>query len=194
MRLISRLLLGDRYSYSLPAFCQLCKLTFLKRNMLAIKYHHLRALIHRPYLCFPILRSAESPGSALTESNWSMVSLSERACISEARETARLLHSISSEMELVHDFPWWQMISCLICAGSILLVASIFLQQTDDKTDGLAADCLSDDAETCLRVFEALSTKSTGARIARDMMGKLKECGRMWSMFDILPSYPVPSY
>lgn len=96
---------------------------------------------------------------------------------------ARLLHGISSEKDLVHDFPWWQMISCLLCAGSILLVSSSFIQQTDDGIDELNAESLSDDAETCLRVFEALGTNSTGARIARDMMEKLKECGLIWSRY-----------
>jgi hypothetical protein len=32
-------------------------------------------------------------------------------------------------------------------------------------------------------VFEALSVNSTGARIARDMMERLKECGLRWSMY-----------
>lgn len=150
--------------------------------MLAVKYHHLRALTHRPYLCYPILRNMESSGAALAQANWPLVSLYEKICISEARAIARLLHSISSEKDLVHDFPWWQMISCLICAGSILLVSSLFTQQADDGTDGLNAEGLSDDAETCMRVFEALSTNSTGARIARDMMEKLKEGGIRWSM------------
>ncbi|ENH71321.1 hypothetical protein FOC1_g10006178, partial [Fusarium oxysporum f. sp. cubense race 1] len=78
------------------------------------------------------------------------------------------------------EFPWWQMISCLICAGSILVVSSIFSQQTGDALDGFDAAGISDDAETCLRVFEALSVNSTGARIARDMMEGLKECGLKW--------------
>lgn len=152
----------------------------LKRNMLAVKYHHLRALMHRPYLCYPLLRNMETASSVLTQSNWPRVSVYEKICITEARAIARLLHNISSEKDLVHDFPWWQMISCLICAGSILLVSSIFTQQKDE-TDNLDAESLSDDAETCLKVFKALSTNSEGARIARDMMGKLKESGIQWS-------------
>lgn len=151
--------------------------------MFAIKYHHLRALIHRPYLCYPILRNLDDDIEiALTQTNWPLVSMYEKICIAEARETARLLHCISSEKDLVQDFPWWQMISCLICAGSILVVSSIFTQQTEDALDGFDAAGISDDAETCLRVFEALSVNSTGARIARDMMEGLKECGLKWSM------------
>ncbi|KAF5707185.1 transcriptional activator acu-15 [Fusarium mundagurra] len=152
-----------------------------QRSMLAIKYHHLRALIHRPYLCYPIMRNLDDETDiALNQPNWALVSMYEKVCIAEARETARLLHCISCEKDLVQEFPWWQMISCLICAGSILVVSSIFSQQTGDALDGFDADGISDDAETCLRVFEALSVNSKGARIARDMMEGLKECGLRW--------------
>lgn len=150
--------------------------------MLAVKYHHLRALIHRPYLCYPLLRSMEGGLSAPTTA-WSDITLCEKICIAEAHATARLLPSISSQASLVHDFPWWQMISCLVCAGSILVVSSVFSQQTDNEVDGVYAEALSDDAETCLRVFEALSSNSTGARIARNMLEKLKQCGTTWSKF-----------
>ncbi|EGU74881.1 hypothetical protein FOXB_14616 [Fusarium oxysporum f. sp. conglutinans Fo5176] len=132
-----------------------------QRSMLAIKYHHLRALIHRPYLCYPIMRNLDDETDiALSQPNWALVSMYEK--------------------DLVQEFPWWQMISCLICAGSILVVSSIFSQQTGDALDGFDAAGISDDAETCLRVFEALSVNSTGARIARDMMEGLKECGLRW--------------
>ncbi|EWG55241.1 hypothetical protein FVEG_13272 [Fusarium verticillioides 7600] len=152
-----------------------------QRSMLAIKYHHLRALIHRPYLCYPIMRNLDDETDiALSQPNWALVSMYEKVCIAEARETARLLHCISCEKDLVQEFPWWQMISCLICAGSILVVSSIFSQQTGDALEGFDADGISDDAETCLRVFEALSVNSKGARIARDMMEGLKECGLRW--------------
>lgn len=152
--------------------------------MFAIKYHHLRALIHRPYLCYPVLRNVDTRlEETPVSTNWLLVSMYEKTCISEARETARLLHSISSEKDLVQDFPWWQMISCLILAGSILLVSSIFTEQAENVLDGLEAASTYDDAETCLRAFEALGANSTGARIARDMMERLKEYGQKWSRF-----------
>ncbi|KAH6971189.1 fungal-specific transcription factor domain-containing protein [Ilyonectria sp. MPI-CAGE-AT-0026] len=164
-----------------------------QRNMLAVKYHHLRALTHRPYLCYPLLRDMDMTDATLAQSNWPLVRSYEKICITEAREMARLLHGISSEKDLVHEFPWWQMISCLICAGSILLVSSIFIQQTEDGIDEFNAESLSDDAETCLRVFEALGTNSTGARIARDMMEKLKECGLIWKNAAGPSETPIPS-
>lgn len=107
----------------------------------------------------------------------------ERTCISEARETARLLHSISSKEALVSSFPWWQMISCLVCASSILLVSSIFVNIGHEPSAEYDIAGLYDDAETCLKVFDALSSQSSGARVARDMMNALKEYSLRWSMY-----------
>lgn len=148
--------------------------------MLAIKFHHLRALLHRPYLCYPLLRHLDDSSTPVSQADWPLVGLFEKTCVAEARETARMLHGVSSQEDLVHDFPWWQMISCLICAGSILLVSSIFTQPSGDEIAGFDSDGLYDDAETCLKMFEALGVNSTGARIARDMMEGLKECGIQW--------------
>lgn len=97
----------------------------------------------------------------------------EKVCVSEAQKTARLLHNVGDEKELVHDYPWWQMISCLVCAGSILIVAeNIFKQRPDSSMDPAI---LGEDAETCLGIFEALSHNSRGAKIAMDMLRKLRE-------------------
>ncbi|KAH7169810.1 uncharacterized protein B0J16DRAFT_376693 [Fusarium flagelliforme] len=139
-----------------------------QRSMFAIKYHHLRALIHRPYLCYPILRNLDDGTEiAPTQTNWPLVSMYEKICIAEARETARLLD--------------W----------SILVVSSIFTQQMEDALDDFDAAGISDDAETCLRVFEALSVNSTGARIARDMMERLKECGLRWTSASKVPIHSL---
>ena len=146
-----------------------------QRNMLAIKFHHLRALIHRPYLCLPLLKgNNDNSTSSLREEELDELSQYEKICVMEAQETAHLLHNVVDEKDLVHDFPWWQMISCLICASSILLVASLFTAL--NRMDGnLEAAALDEDAETCLKVFEALSANSDGARIARDMMQRLRD-------------------
>lgn len=140
--------------------------------MLAIKFHHLRALIHRSHLCLPWLRAGDSALACLSEEDRHRVSLSERICVSEAQETARLLHNVTDEQSLVHDFPWWQMISCLICASSILLVASMFVDPPHPAE--VPVDVLKEDAETCLKIFDALSVNSDAARLARDMMNSLK--------------------
>ncbi|KAM5521582.1 hypothetical protein FOXYSP1_15473 [Fusarium oxysporum f. sp. phaseoli] len=151
-----------------------------QRNMLAIKFHHLRALIHRPYLCYPLLRQLDDPSIGLPQVDWPLISLFERTCVDEARQTARLLHHVSDKQDLVHEFPWLQMISCLICAGSILLVSSIFSQQSPDGNGEFDTEGLREDAETCLTVFEALSSNSKSAGIARDMIKGLKQCGFDW--------------
>ncbi|KAI8692450.1 hypothetical protein NCS56_00001800 [Fusarium sp. Ph1] len=163
-------------------------------NMLAIKFHHLRALIYRPYLSYPLLRHLDDANVGLMQTDWSVISFYEKRCVMEARETARLMYGISSEEALVHDFPWWQMISSLICSGSILLVSSIFTQPADD-TFAEYADALSDDAETCLKVFEALSINSTGARIARNMTERLRECSVKWRQATCtsLPAHSPPN-
>ncbi|KIW03812.1 uncharacterized protein PV09_05112 [Verruconis gallopava] len=147
-----------------------------QRNMLAIKYHHLRALIYRPFLRLNFLigegleaTEALSPGQQLE------VKRNERVCIAEAQETAHLLHNIPDEKSLVHDFPWWQMISCLFCASSILLVATVFAltPSTDLETEEL--NLLHEDAKTCIKAFEVLATNSNGARIAMKMLQRFND-------------------
>ncbi|KAI9761150.1 MAG: hypothetical protein M4579_001197 [Chaenotheca gracillima] len=97
----------------------------------------------------------------------------EEICISEARETARMLHNIVDEQSLMFDFPWWQMISCLVCAASILLVASTHI---DSRDNALEAEkfALEDDAKACVGVFKALSKSSVAARRAMDIMESLR--------------------
>ncbi|KAJ5798960.1 uncharacterized protein N7503_006465 [Penicillium pulvis] len=99
-------------------------------------------------------------------------------CVYEAQQTAHLLHNIVDEQSLVHDFPWWQMISCLICASSILFVAESYYHD-NNSTDGKAStQSLREDAETCLKVFEALSVNSAAAQKAADILGSLSRMHR----------------
>ncbi|CAK7231815.1 hypothetical protein SBRCBS47491_008057 [Sporothrix bragantina] len=191
-----------------------------QRNMLAIKFHHLRAVIHRPYLCLPLLKRLEEESSGDEGGGNSnknvhrnhghnlprnrLIGRYEKVCILEAQATAHLLHNVVDKQNLVHDFPWWQMISCLVYASSILVVASAFVARRrqgegdehapvvaddndeandsddDDNSDAIDAAALEDDAETCLTVFEALSPNSESARLARNMMRRLKARGAAW--------------
>lgn len=155
--------------------------------MLAIKFHHIRALIHRPYLRLSWLQRISSPQNMLLQSPLDQVAEMERTCISEAQHTAYLLHNVTDERSLVQDFPWWQMISCLLCASSILFVASTCIDPTEVDAE-LRSQTLSEDAETCLQVFEALSINSSAARRARDMLQSLKQScisrrGMVYSIF-----------
>ena len=145
-----------------------------QRNMLAIKFHHLRALIHRPYLCLPWLQRNDNNIKALLETQSSRIVHSERICVREAQETAHMLHDVTDKKSLVEDFPWWQMISCLICASSILLVMRAFTSPSNAE-EHLQREMLEEDADTCLKVFDALSTNSDSARLARDMLQNLRE-------------------
>ncbi|KAL1961728.1 hypothetical protein VTN77DRAFT_1128 [Rasamsonia byssochlamydoides] len=140
-----------------------------QRNMLAVKFHHLRALIHRPFLCLPMLQRNNDAFMALFQRDSQKIKEAERICVSEAQHTAHLLHNVVDEKSLVHDFPWWQMISCLICASSILFVAETF-SRGDITGSGEDPQLLREDAETCLKVFEALSVKSAAAKKAVDML------------------------
>ena len=72
------------------------------------------------------------------------------------------------------------MISCLICASSILLVAGAFIEAEDKypnhpSSTATAGNSSSSqdylhDADTCLKVFEALSVNSEAAQKATDML------------------------
>ncbi|KAF5587804.1 transcriptional regulatory GAL4 [Fusarium subglutinans] len=73
-----------------------------QRNMLAIKYHHIRTLIHRSGL--------ELPGDPITRfvgGQKEVVLGMRETCISEARSTTLLFHYVQDIGEIVHDFPWW---------------------------------------------------------------------------------------
>jgi hypothetical protein len=141
--------------------------------MLAIKFHHLRTLMHRPYLCLAWLQRQNRPLMDLLERAHDRVEALERTCVLEAQQTAYLLHNVSDERSLVHDFPWWQMISCLLCASSVLLVSRACIDPTQACAE-VYSQALDEDAETCLKVFDALSANSDAARRARDMMKGLK--------------------
>ena len=142
--------------------------------MLGIKFHHLRALIHRPYLCLPWLTRNNSSIDGILKTQSHRIVNSERICVSEAQKTAHMLHYVADKKDLVEDFPWWQMISCLTCASSILLVMRLFSSPsvTGDESH---IENLEEDANTCLQVLDALSTNSDAARAARDMVQGLRQ-------------------
>ncbi len=145
-----------------------------QRNMLAVKFHHLRALIHRPYLCLPWLQRNDTNIKRLLDLHSHRVVFSERICVREAQETAHMLHDVTSKKTLIEDFPWWQMISCLICASSILHVMQAFMSPSSNE-ETRERENLVEDANTCMKVFDALSTSSEAARQARDMLQNLND-------------------
>jgi hypothetical protein len=129
--------------------------------------------MHRPYLCLAWLQQHNQHLLALLERDDNHVDALERICVHEAQQTAHLLHNVTDERSLMHDFPWWQMISCLLCASSVLLVARAYIEPSQADLV-VQSQALDEDAETCLKVFDALSVNSDAARRARDMMKDLK--------------------
>lgn len=156
--------------------------------MLAVKFHHLRALIHRTFLCLPLLQRNNKPFMDLLQQDSARIKRAEKICISEAQQTARLLHNVSDEGSLVHDFPWWQMIPCLICASSILFIAESFSE--NDCADCDAHGTLREDAEICLTVFEALSSNSDAAKKAMKMLQGLTRLGSLLGSMNI-PAHSI---
>jgi len=148
---------------------------------LEVKFHHLRTLIHRPCLCLESLHFNEL--NAVT-SNWAAnwdhqaSQQAEAVCIAEARETIQMLDQVMTKQSLLWDFPWWQMISCLMCAQSVIMISSIIYPHHPDSS-GLHAD-----AETGYRVLEAPSNRSASAerclkmiKIIRQLETNLKSSG-----------------
>lgn len=142
--------------------------------MLAVKFYHIRSLIYRPCVALSSYSSLVSTPTDNYNAERQNVLMAKRTCIQSAQKTAHLLYGLEGKQNLVHDFPWWQMISCLICASSILLVAKLDIDR-EELARHLNMDGIEEDAEVCLKVFEALSTNSNAARLARDMMRGLKE-------------------
>lgn len=144
--------------------------------MLAIKFYNLQALIHRPFLSpSRLFRSCPDP-MAIYRSERARIIRSKKKCVLAAQNTARLLHDVPDKQHLIYGFPWWQMISCLICASSILLVARLCMgDDSDEEVDGIDWLAVDEDADVCLTVFAELGSNSNAARLALKMMQGLKE-------------------
>jgi hypothetical protein len=151
--------------------------------MLAVKFYHLRALIHRPHLCALWLRPNDASQPPIDHQHLQRVQESKLICIESAQETARLMHHVPDKKTLTEDYPWWQIISCMMCASSILLVASKFssvLGLVDDTRRAV----LDEEIETLLTVFDALSVNSQAARLARGMTVGLQSANRQGRPFN----------
>ncbi|KAG8530307.1 uncharacterized protein KY384_004809 [Bacidia gigantensis] len=116
--------------------------------------------------------------SGLLEKNSNQIDRAEKICINEAQQTARLLYDVDHERNLIQDFPWWQMVSCILCASSILLVADSCLINEGNCAEMLHQD-FRKDAENCLKVFEALSVDSEAIQRAKTMLKGVAERQRL---------------
>ena len=143
--------------------------------MLAIKFYNLRALIHRPLLSSSQLLGSCADPVIFHHTERNRILQSQKKCVLAAQQTARLLHNVEDKKQLIHGFPWWQMISCLICASSILLVASLCMGREGEGVEDVDWLAVEEDADICLTVFRELSINSNAARLAEKMMQGLKE-------------------
>ncbi|KAG6355222.1 hypothetical protein INS49_004303 [Diaporthe citri] len=146
--------------------------------MLAIKFHHIRTLIHRPYLCYPHLKG-HKPQALLPEQH-AQIREYGSTCVREAQAIAHLMYNVSDTSDIVLNYPWWQMVSCLVCAGSVLVLADTFARYEEPRGDlggGAAAAAsprLGEDIETLVHVLHALSGNSNGAKLACSMMRSIR--------------------
>lgn len=148
-----------------------------QRNMLAIKFFHLRALVHRQHLCALWLNPNGAMHMPTSDQDRHRIQASEMICVESAQETAHLMHNVPDKRTLTEDFPWWQIISCMMCASSILLVASKFSAFLE-LMDNSQRSALDEDINTLVTVFEALSVNSQAARLAREMTLGLQSASR----------------
>ncbi|KAJ3494209.1 hypothetical protein NLG97_g4231 [Lecanicillium saksenae] len=139
-----------------------------QRNMLAIQYHHLRALLHRQWLRLPTPDPTHT--QLWTETEPMEARRYGEICISEAHRTASLFHNLSDPSELIFGFPWWQLVDCVVCAASILIVA-LNLRRADES--GTEGEELREDANACLEVLNAVCERSKGCQHARDTIASL---------------------
>lgn len=82
------------------------------------------------------------------------------------------MHNVTDTMDIVVNYPWWQMISCLVCAGSIMVMAGALIKR--DAGDDTTVVALQEDVETCMAVLKALASNSNGANLAWDMMKNIR--------------------
>lgn len=80
-----------------------------------------------------------------------------------------MLDGLMDKRGLLWEFPWWQMISCLMCAQSVIMITRIVYPQHVESA-GLQAD-----TETCYKVLEALSTKSAAAERCLKIIDQMRD-------------------
>lgn len=135
-----------------------------QRNYLGVKYHQLRTLLHRPCLCTGTL----NPTAVLSPADDEFIRYGEQVCITESKEMSFMLHNVRSPTQLYREYPWWQMLSCIMCASSILVIVATL--------DPVRADIESirHELQLCLSVLQALQD-NPGADRCVSMIKYLQE-------------------
>lgn len=141
--------------------------------MLAIKFHHIRILIHRPYLCYPHLDRQKD--QTILPDQHAQIRHYGDTCVMEAQAIAHLMYNVTDTTEIVLNCPWWQMVSCLVAAASVLVLAENFAKHEPSRDlNPSPGPELSEDVETCVHVLHALSGNSNGAKLACTMIRSLR--------------------
>ena len=138
-----------------------------------MKYYYLCTLIHQPFLCLPLLQINNQPFINLLIQYQEQITKAEWNCVHKAQQTIHLLYHITDKQSLVHDFPWWQIISYLICISSILFIAESYYNYSSGMSGRTSSQSLREDVEICLKVFNALSINSAAAQKTADILAGL---------------------
>ncbi|KAI0966738.1 fungal-specific transcription factor domain-containing protein [Xylaria arbuscula] len=154
---------------------------------------------------------------AMSQEQLSQIEQYGKTCEEEAAAIIHLLENVGDVEEVVMDYPWWQTISCLVCAGSVLVVALAYaklkrnrdgssssndVERGVDDGDELRGDrgedhvaALSENVDTCLRILSRLSPHSHGARRAWSMIKSTRDQSSYFSSDArlLVPSTSMPS-
>ena len=136
-----------------------------QRNFLAVKFYHLQTLIHRPFACWQSFWNGREAGD---ERYYPLFDQYEAAALDGAMLALSLYEGVESTEDLLRNFPWWQMTSCLMCVGSILIISSVSHRGKPE------AEVIEQRAQTCLKIFEALECVSEAARRCKYILQDLR--------------------
>lgn len=124
--------------------------------------------MHRQYLNFPTVKSTATSVPPVDQ-QMQAKSCGE-ICVSEAQQIARLFNGVQNQSQLIFEYPWWQLISCITCAASILIISDA-VPQVNMGT--VIQTQVIDDLNTLLEILDVLSSRSLAAQQARRVLAKV---------------------
>ncbi|BFZ63151.1 hypothetical protein YB2330_004271 [Saitoella coloradoensis] len=136
-----------------------------QRNNLGTKFHNLRCIINRPCLGYVEF----CPPAKVSDVDRLSYLEGERICIAEARALIRMLEDLPNLQYLMLEFPWWQLLSSIMCACSVLLVANAISPKRPDH------DALHADSVVCVKILEMLQSRSMAAQRCLDILRVLND-------------------
>ncbi|KAF4943528.1 hypothetical protein FSARC_14900, partial [Fusarium sarcochroum] len=122
------------------------------------------------FLRFDLAHASDE--STMLKRQLSQVLQFEGICVVEAQAAAQMIQNMSDTTDITMNYHWCQMISCLVCSTSVMVVARNFC--TRGPSTGFGFDTLEDDVETCMQVLTSISEKSTAASMALKMIRDIR--------------------